>query len=420
MAGALPLVGARDGDTPGGVAVAGQPLEIAASHLYSLAGQELAPVCATGMHALKRVTALLSSARKADAQGEYQQARELYSEVLKVQRSIGRAPVNGHLGKSLKEVAVGVEARLQCLQGGDGLGAGSRGTAGGPPSASRSGGFSGNAGCRGSSFDDLPPPRSSRMPGGAPPLPDFAACWDTEGIPEYYLASPRDLRDDCRRPTTRDGGARPLTQDGSRRPSAAAGDHRAVGSANGCEPMISATQWWPGGQDGMRPSTRDAARETRTPGTATDGSRMHQAPLDGVRPSTRDGARLQQMIDGSGDGHHQASAVAPQRGAADRGGIIPGPPPQQTLLLGATSRNGLSSEKAQKSQSSSHRQVSGGAGRRKRHHHHHVVEEVMGHSPEVSSSPPPPMVVCDTPEVLSLGEAEEPELEEEQSADLLE
>eukprot|EP00401_Gymnodinium_catenatum_P015444 CAMPEP_0117514114 /NCGR_PEP_ID=MMETSP0784-20121206/29904_1 /TAXON_ID=39447 /ORGANISM="" /LENGTH=479 /DNA_ID=CAMNT_0005309903 /DNA_START=105 /DNA_END=1547 /DNA_ORIENTATION=- len=77
-------------------------------------GGDLGPPC-SGVLALRRITSLLSSARRADARRDYAQARDSYAEVLKIQQSLSRAPL-GSIGKSLQDVVVRVEARLQHLR----------------------------------------------------------------------------------------------------------------------------------------------------------------------------------------------------------------------------------------------------------------------------------------------------------------
>jgi len=271
MAGALPLVGAGGNEGDG--------------------RQELAAPACSGALALRRITSLLAGARRADAQGDHVQARELYSEILKVQRTLSRAPL-GSIGKSLREVTVGVEARLQVLrqelQGDSTTCSSSRPTTNCSAPSSSSTACAAPLSGRGSSagMEELMAGQpgsgalSSRVmvPPSAPAqeLPQQAAqaCgvaasppgWDTSAIPEC----PNSARDGCGgRPTTRDGGAmRPYTQDSSRRPSR--------GPRQGSL------------DEGGRPATRDDTR-----------LQQQQQSLDGVRPSTRDGARLQQMIDGA-------------------------------------------------------------------------------------------------------------------------
>mmetsp|Transcript_61713 Transcript_61713/g.137777 ORF Transcript_61713/g.137777 Transcript_61713/m.137777 type:complete len:314 (-) Transcript_61713:36-977(-) len=224
----LPLVGVTSGI---------DSTAIGTSPGLTLARQELtvsAPC--SGALALRRVTTLLQGARRADAQGEHQQAKELYSEVLKVQKSLSRAPM-GSFGKSLRDVANGVEARLtqlkQEIQEEEG-------------------------GCSSRTVGSLRTGLQLPGTGDDPPSPkdSGASARLREG-----LECPLSARDGYDRPATRDG-VRPCTQDGGSR-------------------------WRGGGNlEGSRPVTRDGLEHPRQ-------------MLDGVRPSTRDGARLQQMIDGN-------------------------------------------------------------------------------------------------------------------------
>eukprot|EP00931_Biecheleriopsis_adriatica_P058893 TRINITY_DN35155_c0_g1_i2.p1 TRINITY_DN35155_c0_g1~~TRINITY_DN35155_c0_g1_i2.p1 ORF type:complete len:333 (-),score=70.54 TRINITY_DN35155_c0_g1_i2:21-1019(-) len=229
MAGALPAVGG-DASTGTGASSGGNTKE------------ELSvPIC-TGALALRRVTTLLQGARRADAAGEHQQAKELYSELLKVSKSLSRAPL-GSLGKSLKEVSAEVEVRLTQMK--------ELKDEGCPSASSRPATGSGARvqllHSRGtfSSGDEI------RTTGFSPRLPKGT----------LQMEVPLSARGGYHgRPTTRDG-ERPGTQEGRHR----------VGSL-----------------EASRPVTRD--------GPAQEHPRQN---LDGVRPSTRDGARLQQMIDGS-------------------------------------------------------------------------------------------------------------------------
>jgi hypothetical protein len=207
-----------------------------------------APSC-TAAVALRRVTTLLQGARRADAQGEIQQARELYSEVLKVQKGLARAPL-GSIGKSLREVASSVEARLINLrEPGDDFEGGA--------SSSRPPTSSGRLTTSFAGGDEL------SLTACSPRSPKVISTtqWSSGGTP--WTSTVLTLKE-CplsARPTTRDGN-RPGTQDGAGR-------------------------WRVGSFDGTRPTTRDDSR---------------QQSLDGLRPSTRDGARLQQMIDGGNRG----------------------------------------------------------------------------------------------------------------------
>mmetsp|Transcript_77063 Transcript_77063/g.218087 ORF Transcript_77063/g.218087 Transcript_77063/m.218087 type:complete len:313 (-) Transcript_77063:98-1036(-) len=239
MVGPLPLVGAKSDSEEGA----------------GTSGSDCAPGREEGTKdsasaAWKRITSLLSVARRADSQGDYRQACEVYSEVLRVQRSLSSAQLGKDLS-AMRDAIDGVEARLQQLRQelreGDGaLPTYSRPTTSGPPGG----------------LEELP----EHCVGSWPPRPADAAgvmpsCWDTTLIPECPLSA----REGCDgRPTTRDGG-RPCTQDGTRRHSRTAESRR---------PLV---------LDGERPAFREDLSQQ----------------LDGMRPSTRDGARLQQMIDGS-------------------------------------------------------------------------------------------------------------------------
>jgi len=235
MAGVLPLVAECPGGVAGGsfAGYATAAAEMAARPPTSGSVQVLdAPSC-SGELALRRITSTLGQARRADAQGNFQQAKELYSEVLKVQRSLSRAPL-GSTGKSLRDVVVGVEARLQVLRqetaDGSAPSSGSRTAAGGMKGSEEAG--------------------NSGVLGPAAPRPG-QANWDTASLmPE---GPPLSARDYGPRPTTRDGsGGRPATRDA-----------RDAGLG--------------------RPTTRETSRDQS---------------LDGVRPSTRDEQRLKAMIDG--------------------------------------------------------------------------------------------------------------------------
>mmetsp|Transcript_159992 Transcript_159992/g.513333 ORF Transcript_159992/g.513333 Transcript_159992/m.513333 type:complete len:349 (-) Transcript_159992:130-1176(-) len=239
--------------------------------------QELAVPACSGAVALRRATSLLSAARRADAQGDHQQARELYTEVLKVQKSLARAPL-GSIGKSLRDVAVGVEARLQHLREAE-----AQQQAPGGVAASSRPGTSSNA-APSSSSTAVPSAAAGGPAGGAGD--DDAAGGNVGGASETSAAAlpdcPVSARNNCAdRPTTRDGTSlRPCTQDGKR----------------------------PGTMDGgfWRPTTRDGS--------------SRQSSLDGMRPSTRDGQRLQQMIDGGGGHRHRGAS----RGHGSRGPPKPG------------------------------------------------------------------------------------------------
>lgn len=295
---------------------------------------EPAPVC-SGVLALRRVTSLLSSARRADAQGKYQQARELYSEVLKVQKSLAKAPL-GSIGKSLRGVCAGVEARLQQLrhelrEADSTTGGSSRpATNASAPSSSSSAaaaaagpvGFAGQP-----EGDEAGSPAAGVRPGANMTLSwgdlpgQTTPRWNSAASPSGGPASARDAFCSAR-PETRDGSRpRPHTQEGSARDGAGAEGH-------------------------YRPQTRDGS--------------SRQSSLDGVRPNTRDGQRLQQMIDGSRRGS--------SRGAAPGAGAGAPPPrdsrPQTRDSARPPTRSGLGTAGSSRGLDVSIRQASG---RRKRH-----------------------------------------------------
>lgn len=185
-----------------------------------------------------------------------------------MQRTLSRAPL-GSIGKSLREVVVGVEARLQQLQPVEGHGT----TCSRIPSAS-SKSSAANVHCArggptaaGHRQDDLPPPH----PGGA------GGSWSTRptpGLPgEIPLQVNWDLLDisECP-PSARDGyGGRPTTRDAER------------SGVAGIRPCTT---------EGGRPATSDCWRQQSSGlGLA--------AGLDGTRPSTRDDIRLQHQLDGT-------------------------------------------------------------------------------------------------------------------------
>eukprot|EP00440_Ansanella_granifera_P057455 gb/GFBE01062283.1/.p1 GENE.gb/GFBE01062283.1/~~gb/GFBE01062283.1/.p1 ORF type:complete len:355 (+),score=29.95 gb/GFBE01062283.1/:1-1065(+) len=354
MAGSLPLVGVTGIDS--------SALGAAGTNPTGIARQELgAPAC-SGALALRRVTTLLQGARRADAQGEQQQAKELYTEVLKVQKSLSRAPL-GSFGKSLRDVAAGVEARLlqikqEMKEEDGGMATSSRPATSScsrvnslqlPQSRSGGGAFSG---------DELHAPgispRSPKVTSQA--TATSAPSWASGGLMECPLSA-RDGYDG--RPATRDG-VRPCTQEGAGR-------------------------WRVGSFDGNRPVTRD--------GPSVDHSRQ---TLDGVRPSTRDGARLQQMIDGNN-----------RRAAADGSS---GTRPTTRDGVRPPTRIGTGERRAQ---DVSIRQVTG---RKKRHSSQHAPEmlslETAGSSP--SPEPRPPGGVEWAPECLS------PCMDADESVELLE
>lgn len=255
--------------------------------------QELSAPACSGALALRRITALLSSARRADAQGEFVQARDLYLEVLKVQRSISRAPL-GSIGKSLRDVVVGVEARLHQLQPilkevDSTTCSSSRPTTNcSVPSASSKSTLS-NGNCArglasnngdilhlhqgGSTWSSRP---SHGLQGDLSTQSMQASSWDTVGS----LECPLSARDGYGgRPTTRDGvrtdaGMRPCTHEG--RP----------GTSDWSRRQLSAGAGEFGGLDGVRPSTRDDLRL--------------QQSLNGTRPSARDRENSRKQVRASG------------------------------------------------------------------------------------------------------------------------
>uniref|UniRef100_A0A7S1WSP7 MIT domain-containing protein n=1 Tax=Alexandrium catenella TaxID=2925 RepID=A0A7S1WSP7_ALECA len=198
--------------------------------------------------AFRRITSLLSVARRADSHGDYAQARELYSEVLKVQRALAGTPL-GNLGPSLREATAGVEARLLALQQ-EPIQEGEVAACGSSRPATN--------GSMLSSGSKVAPVVMQFAPQGNISIP---SCWDTGALPECPLSAREGING---RPTTRDG-LRPGTQEGSRRCSRTA--------------------------DGRRPLSLDGEWVFREEGG--------QQQLEGMRPSTRDGARLQQLIDGT-------------------------------------------------------------------------------------------------------------------------
>jgi len=258
--------------------------------VFEASDKELAPAC-TGALALRRITALLSSARRADAQGEFSQARDLYMEVVKVQKTLSRAPL-GSIGKSLREVVVGVEARLQQL---DPATAADGTTCKTIPSASSKSSVANRDGARGGPTaaghrqDDLPPPHPNGGGGGSwssrpPGLPGGESAaqvsWDLLDISEC----PPSARDGYGgRPTTRDGHA----VDGARQP---AGRPTTRDGSSGIRPST----------ENGRPATSDQWRQLGLDGTRLlASSGLGAAGLDGTRPSTRDDIRLQHQLDGT-------------------------------------------------------------------------------------------------------------------------
>jgi len=183
--------------------------------------------------------------------------------VLKVQKSLSRAPL-GSFGKSLRDVAAGVEARLiQMKQQEDAGSASSR-----PATSSAARGTTlqlpqSRGGGEQSSAGPVISPRSPKVMGPTAPTAASGTNRSSDQIGPLNACDGYDGR-----PATRDG-SRPCTQDGGGR--------------------------WRVGSFGGRPVTRDVPC------------------VDRVRPSTRDGARLQQMIDGGGS----------RRGAAAEGAVRP-------------------------------------------------------------------------------------------------
>jgi len=191
-----------------------------------------------------------------------------------VQRTLSRAPL-GSIGKSLREVVVGVEARLQQLRENDSTTCGSS-----RPStecrSSKSTAVNGSCGRGGPTAvglpghhrqDDLPPPHPS---GGG------GVSWSTRpvnGLQADHSAAPSQVSwdtslFDCPA-SARDGyGGRPTTRDEAR-----------SGTA-GIRPCT----------EGGRPATSDCWRQLGAGPCQT---------LDGTRPSTRDDMRLQQQLDGT-------------------------------------------------------------------------------------------------------------------------
>lgn len=305
---------------------------------------ELAPAC-SGALALRRITALLSSARKADAQGEFAQARDLYTEVLKVQRTLSRAPL-GSIGKSLREVVVGVEARLQQLQ--------SDGSDSTPckriPSASSKSSAVKALGVGGGPTASSRPPG---LPGGE--LPSSQVSWDLLDLSDC----PPSARDGYGgRPTTRDGHAVDGTRQPAGRPT----------TRDGCrEGGIR-----PGTDNNGRPATSDCWRQL-----GLDGSRLLASSgpggasgLDGTRPSTRDDIRLQHQLDGTRpsarerkNGSREATETTPRRPSRESRHTS-----SDSLALRPTTRDGVRPPtrdlKDRRCQDVTIRQVTGG---RRRH-----------------------------------------------------
>jgi len=224
----LPLVGVHGGldSTMGGTSSTG----------FSLARQDLTAQLSTpGALALRKVTTLLQGPRR-DAPGEHQQAQELYSEVLKVQKSLSR-PIA--FNKS-------AEARLsQLKQEIEDEGGHSSRTATSSRGALQLQG-------RGSFADD-----GTHTPKGSGAWPGLMEC-----------LSARDGYDG--RPATRDG--RPCTQEGASRWRGLEGSRPVTRDGPSLDRGTSTL-------DGLRPSTRDGARLQQM----IDGNRRSEG-----RPATRD------------------------------------------------------------------------------------------------------------------------------------
>lgn len=198
-------------------------------------------LASSGAVALRRVTSLLSCARRADSKGDYQRARELYLEVLKVRGALAPASL-ATTGCSLQDATAGVEARLAALELELGEG------------------------------ETVPVPTGSR------PATMSSSCillWDTASIPECSLSA----REGCNgRPATRD---RPCTQDGLRRVGTADCRHP-LGLDGAPDVFHDARHYQP--LEGMQPSTPDGARlQQLIDGTRRGGNKQ--------RPHTRDGLR---------------------------------------------------------------------------------------------------------------------------------
>eukprot|EP00929_Paragymnodinium_shiwhaense_P043962 TRINITY_DN22564_c0_g1_i1.p2 TRINITY_DN22564_c0_g1~~TRINITY_DN22564_c0_g1_i1.p2 ORF type:complete len:384 (+),score=51.18 TRINITY_DN22564_c0_g1_i1:59-1153(+) len=242
------------------------------------ADEETAPAC-SGVLALRRITTLLSSARKAESSGEVSKAKREYGEVIKIQQSLARAPL-GSMGKTLKEVVAGVEVRLTALN--------QELPSSRPATSSRT-----SALASASAKVLLGPPSTS---GG------LTGAWVS---PAAEAAGERP----CTREGSALGGARPSTR-GRQGPSSLS-EGRAPLSARegrpdtrgGRQPPLSARDPGDGGGGGRsmlergsgsgRPATREGSGDRRS---AQSGLAFG---LDGTRPSTRDGVRLQGLIGGS-------------------------------------------------------------------------------------------------------------------------
>lgn len=239
---------------------------------------EEAPAC-SGVLALRKITQLLSKARRADAQGDLAEARELYTELLKVQRSIARAPL-GSIGKSLKDVASEVEARLKILQQNADV-----------PTLEAD-----SITCSGSR-----PPTHGSAPSGLPKgrggskEPRLSHCADRTHSGDVVSSMLQQQSIHAAWGTMAFDAA----------PSSASGRPQTRGSADD-------------GGNG-RPGTRDGGTGRPGPrGQTADRSslttRESASGLDGMRPSTRDGARLQQVIEGKTS---KTSKREPNRGSGE-------------------------------------------------------------------------------------------------------
>lgn len=350
-------------------------------------GELAAPAC-SGALALRRITALLSGARRADAQGDYAQARDLYSEVLKVNRTLSRAPL-GSIGKSLRDVVVGVEARLQTLrqelrEGDSTTCSSSRPTTNcsAPSSSSKSStncvgpgrgsNFTGPSLALASGREDMLAQLASGREDVLAQLPGAgASCSLGNNWPHRAQSSHphEDIADvpDCPASAREGYGGRPTTRDGT----AAAGKRP-------CTYDNSA---------GGRPNTSDNWRQ--------EGS---WKMLDGTRPSTRDDLRLQQQLTGksthSGQlsarehGHHQdlmGTPRRPSRNARDRERNDSSDRPQTRDSVRPPKRSGSSQNR--RCQDVTIRQVTSSSRRKRQTQQAFEVMSLEGASPVASPSP---------------------------------
>jgi len=239
-----------------------------AAELCCLIITDSVPVC-SGAQALRRITQLLSSARRAESQCEYARARELYQEVLKINRTLARAPL-GSIGASLRDVVEDVEGRLVVLQEqceADGM----SGMASTSSLTKISSGVS-----RG---------KSERQMASSSQL-NVSSYWDMGGTLEH----------DGRRPATRD--SRPTTQD-SRRMSALDGtrpstrdDMQLQQQLDGTRPLLLAEAARPptnggrpgtnAGRDAVRPPTRSGLSERRIQDVMIRTSKKPSRPAQGA------------------------------------------------------------------------------------------------------------------------------------------